>query len=456
VRNKTQPVVQQIDIEQIEYALIAELITNSEIVTETIAKLSSDAFKSEDAKKIYETIDELNRREIKISIHSIVNYIEANAINFQLNVKDFLNKIIMELSSLGDCDHYIELIKLNHAQRMIRKIGEEMTNVVLGQLSSSNQMKEYIDKITEIQMGLQCKDNSSNLAEIGKQFFEYANKVINREIKDNSLKTNFHKLDKYTGGFKENNLVIIGARPGGGKTALSLNLLTPIAEAVLSENIYLADKNIDEKQGVVIYFSLEMNKREMYQRLLSAAINKKVDVADSTFAQYKTHYEAKSEKLNSLPILLVDSTRITIDEMITICRKKSAEYNIKAIFIDYLQIIEASKKTANYKNRANDVGFNARGCKQMARDFKCPVFALAQVSRNDKNTVVNPNSKDQKPPDIKLSDLRESGDIENEADFVIFIQLLNNPSDTEVVDNVRCEINIAKNRSGQIGKIPFN
>ena len=238
------------------------------------------------------------------------------------------------------------------------------------------------------------------------------------------LNTGFTDLNKKLGGLQKSDLILIAARPGMGKTAFALNLV--------------ANTAIKSKASVAV-FSLEMSKEQLAQRLISAQSNvplsniTKGRIADD---EWKKVMDAM-KILSSSKIYIDDTPGIKVSEIRSKCRKLKLEKGLDMVMIDYLQLMEADGKN---ESRQQEVSKISRSLKILAKEMNCPVVALSQLSRNTES------GKDHMP---KLSDLRDSGAIEQDADIVMFIYRdeYYNQMDTEK-KNI-ADIRIAKNRHGE-------
>lgn len=245
------------------------------------------------------------------------------------------------------------------------------------------------------------------------------------------IRTGFQDLDTLTTGLQKSDLVIIAARPSVGKTSLALN----IAEHA----------SVKDKKSVGI-FSLEMSKEQLVLRLLSSVAN--IDsqrlrtgfLEEMDFARIAPAMNALSEA----PIYIDDTPNITTMELRTKARRLQAEAGVDLIIVDYLQLMQSSTTTRD-ANRVQEVSEISRGLKALARELKVPVIALSQLSRQ-------PEMRESKEP--RLSDLRESGSIEQDADLVMFLwREKERGSDDQVTDGEVVKLKLSKHRNGPTGEI---
>lgn len=243
------------------------------------------------------------------------------------------------------------------------------------------------------------------------------------------LSSGFEEIDKITGGFQPGELTIIAARPSMGKTALTLNIATHISV---------------HNQIPVALFSLEMNSEHLIYRILGAESRIEIsrlrsgDINPEEFSDFV----GATSFLSRSPLFIDDSATLSISDLRYKCRKMALQYNIKLIIVDYLQLMDGPSKI---ENKAIEVGEISKGLKSIARELKIPVIALSQLNRSVESRI------DKRP---LMSDLRESGAIEQDADIIIFLYREdyytreNTPEDQIGIT----EILIAKNRNGPTGQ----
>ncbi|MBK8207968.1 MAG: replicative DNA helicase [Planctomycetes bacterium] len=256
------------------------------------------------------------------------------------------------------------------------------------------------------------------------------------------LTSGYPVLDGYTTGWKAGELVVIGARPGQGKTSLMLNLAENIA--------WDRHQNREDGKGGVLVFSLEMTATELVQRILCSRAE--VDLKRVKLAAYSREEEIALKQamhdMAHVPLFVDDSFTLNLSEIRSKARRMKERHDIDAIFVDYLQLVKDNDRL----DRHLQIGNISRGLKALARELKVPVITAAQLNRG----VEQRSSREKRP---MLSDLRESGSIEQDADQVILIY---RKEDEETMASINSEelsaveLLIAKNRNGPTGDIPFH
>lgn len=253
-----------------------------------------------------------------------------------------------------------------------------------------------------------------------KTLFDLVNQALDNLSKPLGLRINtgFPRLDGILKGMRGGNLIIIGARPSVGKTAFALDLAVSAA-----------------KQGhKTLFYSMEMTSEELVQRLLSTYSGVQLSqIIDGQMDDNELmEYVQAGARISGLPVLIEDSSNVTVE---TIRTKAIEEQDVKIIFVDYIGLLQSTK---NYQNRNYELGAMSRDLKNLAMELKIPIVVLAQLNRN-----VN---SDQEP---NLSDLRDSGELEQNANKVIFLW---NIDEEEGIRGVK----VAKNRNGRIGTVQMN
>ncbi|AFQ02910.1 replicative DNA helicase [Mycoplasmoides genitalium] len=274
--------------------------------------------------------------------------------------------------------------------------------------------------------------------EIANQEEALIKKVHRGELIISGLSSGFLKLDQLTSGWKPGELIVIAARPGRGKTALLINFMASAA------------KQIDPKTDVVLFFSLEMRNREIYQRHLMHESQTSYTLTNRQRINnvFEELMEASS-RIKNLPIKLFDYSSLTLQEIRNQITEVSKTSNVRLVIIDYLQLVNALKN--NYGlTRQQEVTMISQSLKAFAKEFNTPIIAAAQLSRRIEER------KDSRPI---LSDLRESGSIEQDADMVLFIHRTNDDKKEQEEENTNLfevELILEKNRNGPNGKVKLN
>lgn len=288
-----------------------------------------------------------------------------------------------------------------------------------------------LDKAEQTLFEVSQRRSTNDFVHIGQvidQYYEQINYLQEHRGEVVGVPTGFRDLDQITGGLQRSDLIILAARPGVGKSSLAMSLAYNIASM---------------NQGTVAVFSLEMGREQLVQRLL--AMETKIDshrlrLGNIPDHELRTVMEAMGS-MASLPIYIEDSAGITLMDVRSKARRLQSQAGIDLIIIDYLQLMQGRRN----ENRVQEVSEISRGLKGLARELNVPVLALSQLSRAVEGRTSHVPM---------LSDLRESGSIEQDADIVMFIyreEMYDSESDKKGI----AEIHIAKHRNGPVGVVPM-
>jgi replicative DNA helicase len=343
---------------------------------------------------------------------------DSNAIEFLENVSDNLDKNIIDNESVI---HYVNRVKELYVLRLLKTKFAECINYIDSPLAISNEILNNIENdIYElIKDGDTYEYESVNL--------QTAKAEILNKIND-SLSSGFNTLDELIGGLRNGNLIIVAGRPSHGKTAFALNILNKIWDANIPTGL----------------FSIEMTKFENECRLIS--MRTKIDLLNLIYKEIDATQENSineiSDETEKLSNIYIDDKTFLIKDIVYKSKKMVKENGVKLIIIDYLQLVE-NDKVSKYGNRNLELASISRRLKQLAKELGIPIIALSQLNRD-----MDKRGKSEREP--KLSDLRDSGALEQDADVVIFVfraDMYEEPMETEII--------IAKARNAKVGKIDF-
>lgn len=412
-----------------EKALIASLIINQSIFDDiSDLKISENDFYDPRYAKIYKGIFELHSR------NKPVDFVTVNSILIDLNLLEtiggssFLTNIVDDHVTDANAYGYASIVKEKATLRRIILTSLEIAN---DGYDYEGHMKDFVTEVETkyFKLTTQSKGNKTrsinSLLQSNLKMLEDTSRGVG-EIQ--GLSTGFKEMDKLLMGMRGGQLIIIGARPGMGKSALALNM---------------AYNACEQSKLPVVIFSLEMGGEELSMRLLSSV--------SKVFGQkFKTKnfnppdlmQIAKATKtIAPMPIFIDDSSATTLIEIMSICRKKKSEDGLGLVVIDYLQLMGVNQKVP----REQQISEISRGLKNMAKDLDCPVIALSQLNRESE--AGNKQGASKRPTS---NNLRESGAIEQDADVIIMIyrdEFYNKDTKEPGV----AEIIITKNRGGEPG-----
>ena len=394
-------------------------------------ELSSDMFYDKRNSVIYDALSELKKRNEKIDSTILKNEIEKNTPINSVGGVEYLSDVIDSVVSASNIDSYIKIVREKALRRKLITVCEDIEKNARVEDQDTNDLIESAEKKLFTVTKARKAGEFRTSREVLKSAISQLETLSKNDSDVTGVPTGFYDFDKLTSGLHPNELIIIAARPAMGKTAFALNIAV---NAALATN------------KAVAIFNLEMGAEQLMFRMLSAASSvegNKLKTGKLSHDDWKKINEATSE-LGDAPIFIEDTPGITIGEIRAKCRRLASAGNLGLIVIDYLQLISGGPGYGN--NRQQEVSDISRSLKSMAMELGVPVIALAQLSRNVEG-------RENKRP--IMSDLRESGSIEQDADIVSF--LYRDDYYTKQVDNPDgvsiSELIIGKHRNGATGTI---
>ena len=410
-----------------EKIILSSLLTNPEAIEISLRSLTVESFYFKNHQEIYRAIVFLYQKNHFIDTISLTTFLQNQGLLNEIGGIDFLNDLLNQIADISHLENYIQLVQDKFLRRLLIKLGYKIIN------------SSYTTNIPLEDIFIELETNFLNLT----NELEYSETLNNAELfsniflelkeksRDNNLPgltSGFYDLDSITQGFQKSDLIILAGRPSMGKTALCLNIALNV---------------VKQTKQPVLFLSLEMSKEQLTYRLLSNELeisNTQLRAGHLTETDW-SHLNNAIKTLSSLPLFIDDSPNILIQDIRTKIKKIIFEQNqIGLIVIDYLQLMQNSKISSD--NRVQELSQITRSLKRIAREFNVPIITLSQLSRNVENRV------NKRPI---LSDLRESGSIEQDADLVLMLYRDSYYNNTEKVDSV--ELIIAKHRNGPIGAV---
>lgn len=415
------------DIEA-EQAVIGSMLTDKEAVIAAIEVLKPEDFYREDNKAIYTAIISLYNRSEPIDIITIKDELTSNG-NFEnVGGLEYLASLPDKVPTTANVEKYIKIVEEKSTLRTLIKTANEL--IALG-YDPTQDVETIMDQAEKRIFDVMQKRNQkgySSIKDILVDTFTRLEQLYNQKQHITGVPTGFADLDYKTSGLHNSDLVLIAARPAMGKSAFALNIAT-----------YAATK---AKVPVAI-FSLEMSKEQMANRILCSEAmvdSNKVrtgKIEDDDWGKLA----AASGELSEAGIYIDDTPGISIMEIRAKCRKLKLEKNIGLVVIDYLQLVQGSGKRGG--SREQEISEISRSLKILAKEINVPVIALSQLSRAPEQRP------DHRP---MLSDLRESGAIEQDADIVIFLYRDDYYNEESEKKNI-AEVIISKHRGGSTGTV---
>ena len=420
-----------------EEAVIGAVMIDKDAMAVVIGVITPSSFYLPSHKLIFETMFDLFERSIPIDLLTVKEDLrkrgELDAAGGIAYLADLTNKV----ASAANLEYHARFIAEKHIQRELIRIG---TSTVKDAFEDSKDVFDMLDDaernlfdITQQNMN-RGFESVRSLALKARLMIEELSK---REEGVTGVPTGYHKLDGITSGWQKSDLIIVAARPSMGKTALVL--------------CFARNAAVDFNVPVAI-FSLEMSSVQLTQRLIS--MEARISGHDMRNGKIKEHewkplHEA-IDRIGESPIFIDDTPAINIFELRAKCRRLKMQHDIQVIIIDYLQLMSGGPDSKSKGNREQEISSISRALKGLAKELNVPVIALSQLSR-----AVETRGGNKRP---MLSDLRESGAIEQDADIVTFIYRpgyyeLNGD---EPADQNTAEIIISKHRHGALGSVDLN
>ena len=410
-----------------EQAVLGAMLMNKEAITVASEILSGDDFYQTAYGILFNSMVELFHAGKPVDLITLQEYLKEKDVPPEISSMEFARDLLMGTQTSANIKSYAEIVREKSIMRRLIKVNEETANACYLQ---NQPLEEILEDAQKQVFALAETGNSEEYVPI-KQVVLNALDVIERASKTKGtvtgIPTGFIDLDYKLSGLQRSDLVLIAARPSMGKTAFVLNIAQ-----------YMAFR----KDVTVAIFSLEMSKEQLVNRLL--AMESHVDSQNMRTGNLKDEDWTKlvegADIIGKSNLIIDDTPGISIAEMRSKCRKYKLEHNLGIIMIDYLQLMSGSGKSDSRQQEISDI---SRSLKALAREISVPVIALSQLSR----------AVEQRPDHRPmLSDLRESGAIEQDADMVMFIYRDDYyHKDTE--KKGIAEIIIAKQRNGPIGTV---
>lgn len=415
-----------------EQSVIGSMFLTKKALQKALEGLSSEEFYLDSHSKIFECIKAVDDKKIPVDLTTVTE--ELNNRNWlqQVGNVDYIAEMINNVPTTANIDEYIKIVS---EKALLRRLIDEATSIVKESYTAGRDVGDFLyeaqKRINDVSQGLKTSEFKPIADVLVKTQADLEALAANKSD-ITGIPSGFYDLDKITSGFHPHQLIIIAARPGMGKTAVALNMATNMA--------------IQSKKSVAI-FNMEMGAEQLATRMLSSVgqiTGDKLKTGNLEHADWKKLNEAISRLANTR-LFIDDNAGQTVAEIRSKCRRlKSSPSGLDIVIIDYLTLIQsATKGGSTGQNRQQEVSDISRALKTMAMELEIPVIALSQLSRGIEQRT------DKKP---MLSDLRESGAIEQDADLVAFLHCTDEEREKE--DSLM-EFVIRKHRNGPLKDIPL-
>ncbi len=410
-----------------EQAVLGSMFIDENCIGEVIEVIDESCFYKEEHKTIFKVILELFNKKRSIDLLTITEELKKKGVLEEIGGISYLTFLSETVPTSANAKYYAKIVKEKY---IVRSLIQTATKIVQRCYEYSQDVDELLDKVEKMIFEIcekRVESTSSHIKEIVRENIELIDKLYQRKSHVTGIPTGFIDFDIKTAGLQPGDFIVVAGRPSMGKSSFILN----IAEYVgCQENL------------PVVIFSLEMSKHQLVQRLLCSLAGvdaHKLRIGNLNPQDWPRITQAAS-KLSEVPIFVDDSPALNIFELRAKARRLKANYDIKLIIVDYLQLIRSAQRA---ESRQQEISEISRGLKALAKELNIPVIAVSQLSRQVEQR------QGHKP---QLSDLRESGAIEQDADLVAL--LFREEYYSPIPENKGiAEVIIAKQRNGPTGSV---
>jgi len=410
-----------------EMAVLGAMLLSQDAVVLAMEKIREDVFYRDVHRIIFNTILEMFDRAIPIDMLTLTDELKRQNQLEKIGGVNYIASLVNTVPSAAHIDHYLRIVFQKYVLRALISAAEVMIETSFNSDADANEILDLAEKhLFEISQRNIGRD-FAGAKDLIKSTIQLIEKAVNTKSNVTGLSTGYHDLDKQTSGLQKADLIVIAARPSMGKTALALNI---------AENAALLSK------VPVAIFSLEMPKEHLVQRMLCSLAKIDYSKVRSGFLNrndWPKILDAAS-KLSEAKIFIDDTPSISVMELRAKARRLKSSDDIGLIVVDYLQLMQVVGKRV--ESRQHEISEISRSLKSLARELSVPVIVLSQLNRSVESR------QDHKP---MLSDLRESGAIEQDAD-VVMLMLRHEYYDKDVRPG-EADVIIAKQRNGPVGDI---
>ncbi|MCI5727202.1 MAG: replicative DNA helicase [Clostridium sp.] len=420
--SKTLP--QSLEAEQ---SVIGAMIIDKEAIAKVSEKLVKEDFYRDGHKIIYETILDMFKDDMPVDTLTLVERLKSTDMLERAGGVSYISDLSTSMVSTANLTSYIKIVE---EKSLLRKLIRASTAIIEDSYNKQDDVYSIVDSAEKKIFDIAERKSTSDfepLSDVLERGFIEIERLFNNKGQITGVGSGFVDLDSKTSGFQKGDMILIAARPSMGKTTFALNIAEHAA--------------LKEGKSVVI-FSLEMSKEQLAYKLLCSVANvdmlklRKGDLDDSDWE----NIARATGPLSKAKIYIDDTAGMSIMEMRSKCRRLKIEHGIDLILIDYLQLMSGSSSAESRQQQVSEI---SRSIKALAKEMGCPIIALSQLSRAPEQRT------DHRP---MLSDLRESGSIEQDADLVMFLyrdEYYNKETEEKNV----AECIVAKQRNGPVGTV---
>lgn len=413
-----------------EQAVLGAMLIEREAISKVAELLRPEDYYREAHRLIYNAMIELFNKNDGVDMVTVIEFLRKED---KLEAAGGIAYVTSLANSVPTAANVLYHARIVEEKALLRQLINAATNIAGMGYEGSDEVTSVLDNAEKMILSVSSRKMGGEFTPIKSIIFDAFSKIEQLYASKGSITgipTGFKDLDRLTSGLQPSDLILIAARPSMGKTAFVLNI---------AQHIGIAEKK------AVAFFSLEMSKEQLVQRMLCAEStidSQRLRIGELEEKDW-TKLVSGADRLSAAPIFIDDTAGITVMEMRSKARRLKIEYDLKLIIIDYLQLMQGSGKGKGGENRQQEISEISRSLKGLAREINVPVIALSQLSRSVESRQV------KKP---MLSDLRESGSLEQDADIVAFLyrdDYYNPDSDKKNIT----EVIIAKHRNGPVDTV---
>ncbi|HHT9127650.1 MAG TPA: replicative DNA helicase [Candidatus Wujingus californicus] len=409
-----------------EMCVLGAMILDNEVVSLVVPILNKQSFYKTAHQELFQIIIDLYDKGIPIDLVILREELKKRSLLEKIGGEEYLLELESAVPTIGNVEFYANVVREKAVKRHLIEVASNIQKQAFDESVETDHLLDASERAIFDVTQKKFEVSSTKLNEILKDTFNRIESLHDRQSRLTGLSTGFYDLDDLTCGLQPSELIIIAARPSMGKTSLALNMVEHVG--------------IVEKKPVIV-FSQEMSAQQVAQNMLCSHARIDAHKLRRGFLEDK-QWSALSYGMGSLseaPIFIDDVPGLTVLEVRAKARRLKAQYNIQMVVVDYLQLMEAPR---GIENRQQEISIISRGLKSLARELSIPVIAVSQLNRSVE-------AREGHRP--RMSDLRESGSIEQDADVIVLLHR-DKYYDPEKDDDT-AELIIAKQRNGPTGVV---
>lgn len=414
-----------------EKSVLGSMILDEEAIGIAVEILDETWFYEEPHQLLYRAITELYGSRRKVDFLTLTNKLEHDGLLNQIGGHSYISTIIDSVPTSANIEHYANIVK---EKGVLRALIRNATQIISDCYATKGEVEDVVDGAERLIFevaDLKQKQKTVHIKDLVKTSIEKLDMLYQRKEHLTGLATGFTEIDKMTSGLQKADLIIVAARPSMGKTAFAISIGERVA--------------LDYKKPVAI-FSLEMSKEQLVQRMICSQARVDAHKVRSGFLSPSDwpKITKAAGQLSAAPIFIDDTPAISVLELRAKARRLKANHDIQLVILDYIQLMRSTSKRV--ESRQQEISEISRSLKALARELEVPVIALSQLSRAVEQR------QDHRP---QLSDLRESGAIEQDADVVFLLMREEYYNPTEENRGI-AEALLAKQRNGPVGNVKLH